>query len=158
MGVKAWTCASTFNYNILFLPAFPNPVPRASLNSRRREPQRQPPLLLCLGKRKLGLSSLSLILSGVSPNLSMAMSAQQELELERYIDSKEGFTLLRPSSWIKVDKAGATALFEEADKGSTNNVGVVVSPVRLNSLTEFGSPEFVVNKLIQAERRKYQRG
>ncbi|XP_030499911.1 psbP domain-containing protein 2, chloroplastic [Cannabis sativa] len=154
MGVKAWTCASTFNYNILFLPAFPNPVPRASLNSRRREPQRQPPLLLCLGKRKLGLSSLSLILSGVSPNLSMAMSAQQELELERYIDSKEGFTLLRPSSWIKVDKAGATALFEEADKGSTNNVGVVVSPVRLNSLTEFGSPEFVVNKLIQAERRK----
>ncbi|KAM6563195.1 hypothetical protein CsatB_023193 [Cannabis sativa] len=154
MGVKAWTCASTFNYNILFLPAFPNPVPRASLNSRRREPQRQPPLLLCLGKRKLGLSSLSLILSGVSPNLSMAMSAQQELELERYIDSNEGFTLLRPSSWIKVDKAGATALFEEADKGSTNNVGVVVSPVRLNSLTEFGSPEFVVNKLIQAERRK----
>ncbi|XP_062093521.1 psbP domain-containing protein 2, chloroplastic [Humulus lupulus] len=153
MGVKAWTCASSINYNIFLLPAFPNPVPRASLNPRRHEAQREPPLLSCLGKRKLGLSSLSLILSGFFPNLPMAMSAQ-ELELERYIDSKEGFTLLRPSSWIKVEKAGATILFEEADKGSTNNVGVLVNPIRLNALTEFGSPEFVVDKLIHAERRK----
>lgn len=44
-------------------------------------------------------------------------------------------------------------LFEEENKGS-NNVGVVVNPVRLTSLGEFGSPEFVANKLIQAERRK----
>ncbi|PON32614.1 PsbP family [Parasponia andersonii] len=53
-----------------------------------------------------------------------------------------------------VDKAGATALFEEADKGSTNSVGVVVNPVRLETLREFGSPDFVADKLIQAERRK----
>jgi len=40
-----------------------------------------------------------------------------------------------------VDKAGATVLFEEANKGS-NNIGVVVTPVRLTSLGEFGSPQF----------------
>lgn len=115
-----------------------------------------------------------------------------EVELERYTDSKAGFTLLKPPSWIKVniicrmynvlwisellkllrlseycsskfgvdfllalkvDKAGATVLFEEPNKGS-NNVGVVVSPVRLASLGEFGSPQFVADKLIQAEKRK----
>ena len=53
----------------------------------------------------------------------------------------------------QVDKAGATVLFEEENKGS-NNVGVVVNPVRLNTLGEFGTPQFVADKLIQAERRK----
>ncbi|PKI79444.1 hypothetical protein CRG98_000191 [Punica granatum] len=73
--------------------------------------------------------------------------------LQRYTDSMAGFTLLRPSSWIQVDKAGATVLFEEPNNG-INNVGVVVNPVRLTSLGEFGSPEFVADKLIQAEKRK----
>nr|XP_010930694.1 psbP domain-containing protein 2, chloroplastic [Elaeis guineensis] len=73
-------------------------------------------------------------------------------DLERYTDTGEGFTLLKPPSWVKVEKAGATALFEEG-KGS-NNIGVVVNPVRLSSLKDFGTPEFVADKLIQAERRK----
>jgi len=51
-----------------------------------------------------------------------------------------------------VDKVGATVLFEEPTKGS-NNVGVVVSPVRLANIGEFGSPQFVADKLIQAEKR-----
>ena len=33
-------------------------------------------------------------------------------------------------------------------------MGVVVSPVRLTKLEEFGSPQFVADKLIQAEKRK----
>ncbi|GFY93855.1 hypothetical protein Acr_09g0003010 [Actinidia rufa] len=53
----------------------------------------------------------------------------------------------------KVDKAGATVLFEEPNKAA-NSVGVVVSPVRLTKLEEFGSPQFVADKLIQAEKRK----
>ncbi|EHA8592580.1 psbP domain-containing protein 2, chloroplastic [Cocos nucifera] len=73
-------------------------------------------------------------------------------DLQRYTDQGEGFTLLKPSSWVKVEKAGATALFEEG-KGS-NNIGVVVNPVRLSSLKDFGTPEFVADRLIQAERRK----
>lgn len=54
---------------------------------------------------------------------------------------------------VQVDKAGATVLFEEASNGS-NNAGVVVNPVRLTTLGEFGSPQFVADKLIQAEKRK----
>ncbi|KAI3996539.1 hypothetical protein MKX01_009371 [Papaver californicum] len=76
----------------------------------------------------------------------------QTLDTERYTDTNEGFTLLKPSSWMKVEKAGATVLFEDANK--KNNLGIVVSPVRLSSLGDFGSPEFVADKLIQAEKRK----
>lgn len=50
-----------------------------------------------------------------------------------------------------MEKPGAKALFEE---GKGNNIGVVVNPVRLSTLKEFGTPEFVAEKLIQAERRK----
>ncbi|OEL25554.1 PsbP domain-containing protein 2, chloroplastic [Dichanthelium oligosanthes] len=75
------------------------------------------------------------------------------LELERYTDQEQGFTLLKPTSWPKVEKAGATALFQQEGKGS-NNIGVVVNPVRLNSLTEFGTPQFVADRLLQAEKKK----
>ncbi|KAF6162459.1 hypothetical protein GIB67_026297, partial [Kingdonia uniflora] len=52
-----------------------------------------------------------------------------------------------------VKKSGATTLFEEVNKGS-NNVGVVVVPVRLILLLEFGNSQFVLDKLIQAEKCK----
>ncbi|XP_073057469.1 psbP domain-containing protein 2, chloroplastic isoform X3 [Primulina eburnea] len=97
------------------------------------------------------LSSWDLVFSRLLFN-SEAL-ASPLLELDRYTDSKDGFTLLVPSSWIKVDKAGATVLFEDSND-KTNNVGVVVSPTRISSLGEFGTPEFVADKLIQAERRK----
>lgn len=44
-------------------------------------------------------------------------------------------------------------MFEDSNN-KANNVGVVVSPTRILSLGEFGTPEFVADKLIQAERRK----
>ncbi|KAK1552763.1 hypothetical protein Q3G72_023115 [Acer saccharum] len=111
------------------------------------------PLSLCLSKRELNISGIVLLLNGLCPEISKALSNEEKMELERYTDSKEGFTVLRPSSWIKVDKAGATLLFEQPSKGA-NNVGVVVNPVRLTSLGEFGTPQFVAEKLIQAEKRK----
>ncbi|KAJ0077767.1 hypothetical protein Patl1_36888 [Pistacia atlantica] len=43
------------------------------------------------------------------------------------------------------------------NKGS-NNVGVVVNPVRLSSLGEFGTPQFVAEKLIQVKKRKIKSG
>ncbi|KAF7834124.1 psbP domain-containing protein 2, chloroplastic [Senna tora] len=103
-------------------------------------------------KRKLNLTVVTMLIWGILPNISNAALAE-ETELERYTDSKEGFTLLKPSSWTKIDKAGATVLFQEKDAGS-NNIGVVVNPVRLASLEEFGTPQFVADKLIQAEKRK----
>lgn len=56
----------------------------------------------CLRKRMLNLSILALILSlPISSSISNVVMAQ-DLELERYTDSKQGFTLLKPASWVKV--------------------------------------------------------
>ncbi|KAF3337734.1 psbP domain-containing protein 2 [Carex littledalei] len=86
----------------------------------------------------------------VFPSPAVASPSDGGDHLERYTDQADGFTLLIPPSWVKVEKAGATALFEEGK----NNIGVVVNPVRLSSLREFGTPDFVADKLLQAERKK----
>lgn len=102
-----------------------------------------------LSKRHLNLSILTLFFNG----FLLDNKAKSMEELQRYTDSNNGFTLLIPSSYTKVEKAGANALFEELNNGS-NNIGVVVSPVRIKSLDQFGSPQFVADKLINAEKRK----
>lgn len=112
----------------------------------------------CSERRIFNLSILAVIASFHIPSKIKANAAEEveeedDLELERYTDSKQGFTLLIPHSWIQVDKAGATVLYEEPNK-SANNLGVVVNPVRLATLQDFGTPEFVADKLIQAEKRK----
>ncbi|KAL0897432.1 hypothetical protein Bca101_081393 [Brassica carinata] len=108
---------------------------------------------ISFSKRHLNISILTLLFNG-GFLLDTAKSISESGDfLQRYTDPKDGFTLLVPSSWIKVEKAGANALFEEPDKRS-NNIGVVVSPVRIKSLQDFGSPQFVVDKLINAEKRK----
>ncbi|XP_057550330.1 psbP domain-containing protein 2, chloroplastic [Amaranthus tricolor] len=109
-------------------------------------------------RRTFNFSIFTLILSEFLPVTTInaiADDVKEETkdELEMYVDSEEGFTLLIPSSYMKVEKAGATALFEEENK-KANNVGVVVNPVRLRSLKDFGTPQFVAEKLIQAEKRK----
>ncbi|KAF6170526.1 hypothetical protein GIB67_031934 [Kingdonia uniflora] len=120
----------------------------------------RPNLVSVLRKRDFNiLVLLGLFSSPLSSSSAMGVTIDDEKEekqqwvLQRYVDTKEGFTLLVPSSFNKVEKSGATALFEEVNKGS-NNVGVVVVPVRLNSLSDFGNPQFVLDKLIQAEKRK----
>lgn len=110
--------------------------------------------VLAFSRRLLNLSIVAVVFLWDPLLGSLSKATTDALELQRYTDSKEGFTLLVPSSWIKVDKAGATLLFEEAGKGSSNNVGVVVTPVRISRLGDFGSPQFVSEKLIQAEKRK----
>lgn len=54
---------------------------------------------------------------------------------------------------IQVEKAGATLLFEDPETRG-NTIGVVVNPVRIASLKDFGSVDEVADKLIAAERRK----
>lgn len=56
---------------------------------------------LSLTKRALNSSSLLLIFYGFFPHNSKAFS-DKDLDLERYTDFEQGFTLLRPSSWNKV--------------------------------------------------------
>ena len=53
-------------------------------------------------RRDLNLSVLALLITGSLQNLSSNITLAQELELERYTDSKEGFTLRRPSSYVQV--------------------------------------------------------
>ncbi|CAA0833897.1 PsbP domain-containing protein 2- chloroplastic [Striga hermonthica] len=105
------------------------------------------------GRRMLNLSIVGFLLSFGQPFPRFLFFSKAMAELDRYTDAKQGFTVLVPSSWVKVDKAGATLLFEEANKRA-NSVGVVVSPTRISSLGEFGTTQFVADKLIQAERRK----
>ncbi|KAG6396263.1 hypothetical protein SASPL_142409 [Salvia splendens] len=155
-------CIPSSNHHYSLSLLLPNLSP---FSSSRKPTPHFPPLSIscssnvkwreCLpstaGRRVISISFLGF---GVSRLLSMSEAmAEPALELYRYTDPKEGFTLLVPSSYVKVDKAGATVLFEDANK-KANNVGVVVDPTRISSLGEFGTPQFVVDKLIQAERRK----
>jgi len=56
-----------------------------------------------LSKRNLNLTLLlTVFLWGQAP-MGDALLLAQELELQRYTDSEEGFTLLTPSSWAKVN-------------------------------------------------------
>ncbi|KAL5213900.1 hypothetical protein ABZP36_003052 [Zizania latifolia] len=137
------------------------PPPRATAPKCASSP---PPVLTRRAASAGSLLLAALPFPASSPQLPVASAAEAEaegrgggsggeLELERYTDPDEGFTLLKPASWLKVEKAGATALFQQEGKGS-NNVGVVVNPVRLSSLTEFGTPQFVAERLIQAEKKK----
>ncbi|KAG8383897.1 hypothetical protein BUALT_Bualt04G0061900 [Buddleja alternifolia] len=152
--------------NLATIPA-PLPPPTTKPRSSRSsspfstssyDVKRSEKLAVGMGRRiiMLNLSIAGFLLSFDQPfsKTSKAALASQLLEeLHRYTDSKQGFTLLIPTSWIKVDKAGATVLFVDTDE-KANNVGVVVSPTRISSLGEFGTPQFVADKLIQAERRK----
>lgn len=126
-------------------------APPAIAGVRRPDRRRSlnPPIIPNIWRRR------TLILLSLSPIPTLIPAAAQPSpeDLKPYADRAEGFELLVPESWTKVEKAGATALFEEKGKGS-NNIGVVVNPVRLSSLRDFGSPEFVAEKLIQAERKK----
>lgn len=61
----------------------------------------------CFSKRKLNLALLlNAFLWGVLPPIlpdhALLLAQELDLELQRYTDSKEGFTLLTPSSWTKV--------------------------------------------------------
>uniref|UniRef100_A0ACD5UAS8 Uncharacterized protein n=1 Tax=Avena sativa TaxID=4498 RepID=A0ACD5UAS8_AVESA len=154
----------------------PGPPLKLAGRAHRRPPPRtiapkcdisSPPPLLT--RRAVSAATLLLLTAipfpAPSPQLSVASASETEaevgggeagtpvLELERYTDKDQGFTLLKPASWPKVEKAGATALFQQEGKGK-NNIGVVVNPVRLSSLTDFGTPQFVADRLLQAEKKK----
>ncbi|XP_062225683.1 psbP domain-containing protein 2, chloroplastic-like [Phragmites australis] len=142
---------------------------RARAIAPKRDASSPPPLLTrrAVSSASLLLAALPFPASSLQLPVASASEAEaqvtgggggggtEELELERYTDQDQGFTLLKPASWPKVEKAGATALFQQEGKGKgSNSIGVVVNPVRLSSLTEFGTPQFVADRLLQAEKKK----
>ena len=130
------------------------------------------------------LLTLTIILSPIAPFLpctSTWAQTQQLLHLETYTDTTEGLHSSDPHLGLRSVpfptirfrlfifgsinrmkwnvgrligwKSRGDCVFEDPSKGG-NNIGVVVTPVRLTSLRDFGDPQFVANKLIQAEKRK----
>ena len=74
-------------------------------------------------------------------------------ELTEYEDASNNFHLSYPKRWSLEKKAGATALFKNPDVKYAS-IGVTVTPVRIDSLKEFGSLEDIGQKLVQAESQK----
>ncbi|KAJ0973177.1 hypothetical protein J5N97_021136 [Dioscorea zingiberensis] len=135
-------------------------APNSAAVPRPHRRRSNPPLNAKICRRRtlilLSISPLPTFIpipNHLNPSSPPAAAQPSPGDLVPYADREAGFAMPVPSSWMKVEKAGATALFEEEGKGS-NNIGVVVNPVRLASLRDFGSPEFVAEKLIQAEKRK----
>lgn len=70
-----------------------------------------------------------------------------------FTDDKNLFCLAYPEGWEVVNKAGATLLLRDpAEKYS--QIGVTVSPVKISSLSEFGSVHEIGEKLLRAEAAK----
>ena len=82
---------------------FPVPIPKSQPKWK--------PLMCCLSRRELNLSIVSLLLAAALPNTVFKVIAQEQEQLQRYTDSVEGFTLLRPSSWIKVSLSNSLSFY-----------------------------------------------
>jgi hypothetical protein len=84
---------------------------------------------------------------GSSSSSSSNSSASDSLV--QFSNPGQGYSLLRPSGWEQVDKAGADSLFRDPGKKSTN-VGVTVYPVMIASLDQFGDLQAVGERLLGA--------
>ncbi|CAI5461667.1 unnamed protein product [Closterium sp. Yama58-4] len=73
--------------------------------------------------------------------------------LRPYEDPTKRFAIRVPAAWEQRDKAGATALFASPERRG-DTLGVVVNPVRVRSLRDFGDIDLVATRLLDAERRK----
>lgn len=118
-----------------FFPATQSPiwVPQAFLSTAmakaRPPPQKKDKqnnkLLVSVSKRELGLSILlGFPITSIPVLLSAAMVEEQQLE--RYTDAKEGFTFLRPSSWIKVQPSISLGFFFSESSNFWNDLMVVL--------------------------------
>tara|TARA_X000000368_G_scaffold414238_2_gene403743 strand:- start:1542 stop:2183 length:642 start_codon:yes stop_codon:yes gene_type:complete len=74
-------------------------------------------------------------------------------DLTSYSDASNNFRLTYPKDWTIEKKAGATALFKNPNVKYAS-IGVTVTPVRIDSLKEFGSLDDIGQKLVQAESQK----
>jgi hypothetical protein len=73
--------------------------------------------------------------------------------LMKYEDDKNNFEIKVPKEWVKIEKAGAQALFKNP-LVKYQTIGITVMPVRIKTLREFGSVEEIGRKLIEAEGQK----
>ena len=86
-------------------------------------------------------------------NISHADEGSSLPPLITYENTKQGYRLIVPSSFERIDKAGADVLFEDPSKRSTS-IGVTCNPVRIKSLEAFGSLGEIGARLIETEVKK----
>lgn len=111
--------------------------------------------MLAFGKREAFADSSSSSSSSDEKDVKKDGKADDfsSFELTEYEDASNNFHLSYPKRWSLEKKAGATALFKNPDVKYAS-IGVTVTPVRIDSLKEFGSLEDIGQKLVQAESQK----
>ena len=91
--------------------------------------------------------------SALAETTSDAATFDFSNDLTSYSDASNNFRLTYPKDWTIEKKAGATALFKNPNVKYAS-IGVTVTPVRIDSLKEFGSLDDIGQKLVQAESQK----
>jgi hypothetical protein len=102
-------------------------------------------------------SSLAAAAAAVALLAHPLAAVAAEAELVPFASDAQRYSLSVPAGWEKKDKAGADTLFLDPDRKSTN-VGVTVSPVRVESIEQFGSLEAVGRRLMDTEAKKVGAG
>ncbi|KAL4857785.1 PsbP domain-containing protein 2 [Chlorella vulgaris] len=139
----------------------------SSSGSERPAGQQEQPVIHPTGRRDVLLAGLFVAGSAASASVaappswaetepgssSSSSSSSASDNLVQFSNPGQGYSLLRPSGWEQVDKAGADSLFRDPGKKSTN-VGVTVYPVMIASLDQFGDLQAVGERLLGAERAK----
>lgn len=70
-----------------------------------------------------------------------------------YVSTKDGYRMEYPKTWKVSDKKGANIIYEDPAL-KYNTVAVLVYPVRIKSLEQFGTLEFAASKLLAVENSK----
>lgn len=94
------------------------------------------------------------------PTLPLSVSAEESAAVEAdkaYQNSKSGFQLAYPAEWKEAKKPVQTHQDEILFKSSSTKgteVGITVDPVKIDSLSQFGTPKEVGKKVMGVERAK----
>lgn len=84
--------------------------------------------------------------------LNVGVARAEDAEL---LTSASGdFEFRYPATYAIKSKPVKTHLEEVIVKSGKRQIGVVVDPIKIDSLEDFGSPEFVGNRVVQAEKRR----
>ena len=82
-----------------------------------------------------------------------SVANEETMSWSTYQDTKRFFRVKYPLGWEHVNKQGA-ALFLRNPKDFRAQIGVTVAPIKIGSLSEFGSVREVGERLLKAESLK----
>ena len=88
-----------------------------------------------------------------SDRTAIALEVEPEDSVRLYRDPGRRYEITVPLSWIQSEKPGAEVLFKNRQR-SSSNLGITINPVKVASLTNFGSLEEIGERLFNVERQK----